>query len=439
MPTRRPSPYLIGGMACLVMPARSTAARRAWFITGGALLALAPLAHFASTPLVLAAVGGYLVVHIRRPLRASVVEAGILAGAALVVFGALSALSYLYFGHGDLISPTLRAARTLRTPKELKNWHSSNWRWVLYVPYVLVPPTVLGAWVVARGRQWRHVGQEELSIATAFGLQVLAYYVLQFGGGKEQTLEFHLFSSMLWSGAMLTLAFLLIQIGAPLLSRTRTFLVPALLVVAVPFVYRFWRPNITLHFRTGVFWPAATVVLAVPAFVGIWNSASAALATTGVVVLLLVLTVSLGLPHAPLPGTTLLPTGKYRAMLGESGTLDLNTYRVASELVKVVPPAIHAGEETLLWWPPGPVPDGLRAGRRVPLAHKLPSGGHAATEQRRHRRIEFPAPGHTGNAERDRSGVRTGAKIAWGSWLCAAAYSTKATPCRLGSSRSCRR
>lgn len=40
-------------------------------------------------------------------------------------------------------------------------------------------------------------------------------------------------------------------------------------------------------------------------------------------------------------------------MLGESGTLDLNTYRVASELVKVVPPAIHAGEETLLWWPPG--------------------------------------------------------------------------------------
>jgi hypothetical protein len=345
--------YLIGGMACLVMPGRSRRRRHAWLLASGVLLALAPLAHFASVPLVLAAVGAYVLVRIRRPFPETSSDVGLLVAGAAATWLAMAGMAHWYLGHGDLITPTLRAARRLRTPAEIVKWHSSNWRWVLYVPYVIVPPALLAAWLVARARHWRRLKQEELILGATFALQVVAYFALQFAGGREQTLEFHLFSSMLWSGAVLTLALLVCAVTAPLLARRRLTFLPAALVVVVPLVYRFWRPQLTLRFSVGLVLAAIASVLALPAFLGLSNRAVAGMAAAGILTIILALTVAVGPPHAPLRGTTLLPQGSYREMLGGNGATDVDTYRVAGELIDVVPPARHRGDDLLLWWPSG--------------------------------------------------------------------------------------
>lgn len=343
--------YLIGGMACLVMPASSRRRRQGWLVASGVLLVMAPLAHFASAPLVLAAVAAYPLVRFRGRVRETLSDGAVIVAAMVATAGAAALAAQWYLGHGNLLSPTLTAADNLRTPSQLALWHSANWRWVQYVPYVIVPPAVLVAWLVARARHWRQVRQEELVLGVAFALQVLAYYGLQFGGGQEQTLEFHLFSSMLWSGVVLVTALLVCAVAAPVLAAKRLSLLPASLVVAVPFVYHLWRPRPTLRFSTGLILAVALAALAVPALLARGSRVLGALAGLGILAVILALTIAVGPAHAPLPRTTMLPQGRYREMLVGNGTRDVEEYRLANELLDVVPRARYPGDDLLLWWP----------------------------------------------------------------------------------------
>jgi hypothetical protein len=96
----------------------------------------------------------------------------------------------------------------------------------------------------------------------------------------------------------------------------------------------------------------AAAALSLPALLELRSRVVAGVSSLGVVTALLVLTVAAGPAHAPLGHVTPLPKGQYAEMLGHRGANELNLYRVTSDLVKVVPPATHAGQDLLLWYPP---------------------------------------------------------------------------------------
>src|SRR5215470_15255956 len=148
--------YATGALACLAMPC-APRWRRAWLAAAGVLLVLTAWSHGVGMTLVGAAVAGYLGVRLLRERAGLAGDLALLAGVAVAVTGLLAVASAVVIGHADFISPTWQAYSYLSSPSQTARWHTANWRWVLYVTYLLVPPAVLGAFVVAVARRGRAV------------------------------------------------------------------------------------------------------------------------------------------------------------------------------------------------------------------------------------------------------------------------------------------
>ncbi len=348
--------YAAGALACLAMPC-SPRWRRAWLAAAGVLLTAAVWSHGVAVPLVAATLVGYLGVRLVRDRAGLPGDLVLLAGVAAAVTGLLVVGSALLIGHANFIATTWQAYRYLSQPSQVVQWHSSNWRWAPYVAYLLVPPAVLGGFVVAVARRGRSVATPVLLVGVMFATQLVVYVGLQFFG-TVQTLEEHYFSSTLWAGVCLAFAITVAELARPLSGRPLARWLPAAVLLAVPLCYEAdphvpsfgWAPF-------GAILAAAVIAAAVAArwFGGLRRPLAAA-AGLGVALVAfagasLVLTVAPIPSHPALPDTVFDPPPAYASALGGSWATYLDSYRIATALPLVAGPAAYQGEQILTWWP----------------------------------------------------------------------------------------
>ena len=360
--------YLFAGTACLVMPTaarRVRLARLVWVTLCGLALALAVHCQFISAPLVAAIVLAYLAVNLRRRPLEVLAHLAVLIVCAAAVTGALAGLAQLVFGSHNIIAPTVTASEHFRTPGQLAKWHSTTWRWVLDDTYLLALPAALAGWCAARlGRGG--VPSAELTVVLAVALQGLLYTGLQFYGSTA-TLEYYLYSSMLWPGVCLVTALLLVALSRPLLARPWTAALPVALVALLPLLVTQFRHQ--LQFRLV---PAGLVVVAGVAMVALcgrlapklpasWPGGTATRAAAvgtaaGLVVagcFALTIAGPATLPASRLvPGQAKFPHVNYAGVILGDGRREVDAYRVASGLHLMVPGARHRGDDLMMWYPP---------------------------------------------------------------------------------------
>jgi len=347
--------YATGALACLAMPC-APRWRRAWLAAAGVLLVLTVWSHGVGMTLVGAAVAGYIGVRLLRDRAGLAGDLALLAGVAVAVTGVLVAASGVLLGHADFISPTWQAYSYLSSPSQTARWHTANWRWVLYVTYLLVPPAVLGAFVVAVARRGRAVPTPVLLVGVVVAAQLVAYFLLQFVGSVPD-LEMHYFSSTLWAGVCLAFAITVAELSRPLSGRPLARWLPAAVLLAVPLGYEAYPHVPSFGWAPFGVILAAAVVAAAAAASGCARIRSrlAAAAATGLALVvlagaILVLTVAPiqedpqlrgHLPYDPAPA--------YFSALGGSGTTYIDGYRIATEMPGFVGPATYRGEQILVW------------------------------------------------------------------------------------------
>jgi 4-amino-4-deoxy-L-arabinose transferase-like glycosyltransferase len=347
--------YLIAAMACLAMPAARR--RTAWIAASAVFFTLSFWSIATTAPLIVATLAVYALVRFQRDRARMFRDAVVMAIAALAVTVVLGIASGVFLGQFDYITPTIGSLLYLGHKSIEALYHSSNWRWAPYVAYLLVPPAILGLWLIAFGRRITSVGTAQLIIGLACAAQLLVSVLLQFVG-KVQILEEDYFSSLLWAGFSLLLAITLVQLGRPMLDHHRfAWLLPALLVV-VPLAYEL-DPNVPPFgwLPVGVVMVAAVLVIGViAARLRRLAPTRPARVATGVVVALaaaglLVVTVAPIPIHPMLPGTVFDPAPAYAAALGGGDTRAVNLYIVTADIPRFVGPATYSGEQLLIWWP----------------------------------------------------------------------------------------
>jgi hypothetical protein len=348
--------YVLGAMACLVMPC-SPRWRRAWLAAAGGLLTLAVWSHLVAVPLVGAALAAWLGVRLLRERAGLPVDLALLAGVAAAVTGLLVLGSAVLLGHANFFALTWEGYRFLSQPSQTAIWHSANWRWAPYVAYLLVPPAVVGAFAVAVIRRGHALRTPVLMVGVMAATQVAAYALLQFAG-SVQVLEQHYFSSTLWAGVCLAFAVTLAELARPLWDRPLARWLPAAVLLAVPLGYEAgpqvpafgWLPF-------GVILAVAVIIAAAVARAcGRIRQRAAAAAATGLALVAvtgaaLVLTVA-PIPHHPhIPGTVTgrEPAPAYASTLGGSATTYIDSYRIITALPGLVGRATYTGENILIW------------------------------------------------------------------------------------------
>jgi hypothetical protein len=349
--------YLTGALACLAMPCQEKR-RSLWLAIAAALFTLAVWANIEAAPLVVGTMIAYFAVCLLRTRRRLLADAFVLGGTAAVVTGTLMLASGLLLGPVDYILPTFRAYRYLDRPLLVAEYHSTNRRWILLRPYLLVPAAAMAAFSVTFLRRLRAVPTPQLLIGSACAAQIAAFSYLQFFGNAE-TLEQHYYSSSLWAAVCLAFALTLCALAKPLLDHRGTMWVPAAIVLAVPLVYELDpRPPAFGWLPRGLEIAAAIVVAAVTGrLVSKKGSAPARAATAAVLVVVvgcgLILTVAHYEPHTRLPGTVYDPVPAYAGALGGSDGNLIDQYRVATELPRFVGNSTYPGERLLMWSPVG--------------------------------------------------------------------------------------
>ena len=354
--------YAAGALACLAMPC-APRWRRGWLAGAGVLLALTVWSHGVGVTLAAAAVAGYLVVRLARDRAGLAGDLALLAGVAAAVTGLLAAGSAVLLGRADFISPTWQAYLKLSSAHVEAFYHTADWRWVLNVAYLLVPPAVLGAFAVAVARRGRAVPTPVLLVGVVAAAQLAAYALLQFAG-KVPDLEQHYFSSPLWAGVCLALAVTVAELSRPLAGRPVARWLPAAVLLAVPLGYEAY-PHVP-SFGWAPFGVILAAAVAAAAAMAVWctrigsrlAAAATALALAVLAAAVLVLTVApirQG-PHK-LPGSD--PAPAYSSALGGSGTDYIDGYRIATELPGFVGPAAYPGERVLVWQVTRNAPDYL--------------------------------------------------------------------------------
>jgi hypothetical protein len=351
--------YAAGFLACLAMPCKPRS-RRMWLAAAGVLITLAVWSDGFSVGLAAGALLGYLGVRLVRDRARLLGDLALLAGVGIAVTALLAGASAVVVGHANFIAVTWRAYRFLSQPDQTRIWHSANWRWVLYVPYVLVPLAVLGAFTVAVARRRRAVPTPVLVVGAAAAGQLAVYAWMQFAG-SVQSLEYYFSSSALWGAVCLVLAMTVAELAKPLDGRPLARWLPAAVLLAVPLAYEA-APHVP-PFRLaplGVILAVAMIVIAAAAR-GCARFRSQPVAATAIGLSLaalagaaLVLTVAPIPYHRQLPGTvprTIEPAPPYASALGGSGTLFIDRYRIAAELPSFVGQPAYPGEQLLMWWP----------------------------------------------------------------------------------------
>jgi 4-amino-4-deoxy-L-arabinose transferase-like glycosyltransferase len=348
--------YAIGAVACLAMPC-APRWRRAWLAAAGVLLVLAVWSHGAAVPLVGATLAGYVGVRLVRDRFGLPGDLVLLAGVAVAVTGLLAVASAVLIGHANFIDFTWQGFRYLSQPSQTARWHSANWRWALYVSYVLIPPAVLGAFAVAVARRGRAVPTPVLLVGVMVAVQVAVYFWLQFASTVE-LLEEHYFSATLWAGVCLAIAITVAELARPLWDRPLARWLPAAVLLAVPLGYEAdphvppfgWMPLGAIL--------AAAVIVAAAAARGCarLRRPLAAATATGLTLAafagaILVLTVAPIPNHPIVPDTTGDPAPAYSSALGGSSAAYIDAYRIAIALRQFVGPAAYRGEQLLIWRP----------------------------------------------------------------------------------------
>jgi hypothetical protein len=347
--------YLIAGTACLAMPSQR---HRVWWLAGSAgFFTLSLWSIATSLPLIAVAVVVYAVVRFVRD-RPHMLRDGVVAGcAALGVTGVLAIASGLLIGPFDFVVPTIQSVMYLAQPaNEIMN-HSHSWRWAPFVTYLLVPPTVVVAWLIAFGYRLRKVPTPQLVIGLTCAAQLVLCTYLQIFGGL-QILEVHFFSSLLWASVSLALAIALVELGRPLLAHGRfKWLLPVLLL-ALPLVY-----ELLPHVGAFGWFPLGYLVAAIAlacALIARWlwrmplsvpTRVASAVAVSLVSAFLLLLTIA-PIPNHPLfPGTIPDTAPAYDTAFGGDSSFATSLYVVTTDLPAFVGPGTYSGERLLMWWP----------------------------------------------------------------------------------------
>jgi hypothetical protein len=348
--------YVAGAVACLAMPCASRW-RRAWLAAAGVLLVLAVWSHGVAVPLVGATLAGYLAVRLVRDRARLAGDLALLAAVAVAVTGLLVVAAGVLLGHANFISLTWQALRYLSQPSQTGQWHSANWRWALYVAYLLVPPAVLGAFAVAVARRGRGIPTPVLLVGVVVAAQMLVYFLLQFVG-TVQTLEQHYLSSTLWSGVCLASAITIAELARPLSGRPIARWLPVAVLLVVPLGYEAY-PHVPSFgwLPFGAILAAGVIVAAVAASGAARLRHPLAAATAIGLALTAFAGAALVLTVAPIPVRPQLPNTHpgsdpppaYSTALGGSGTIYIDGYRIATALPAFVGPAAYRGEQLLIW------------------------------------------------------------------------------------------
>ncbi len=347
--------YLSGAFALLLVPTRHRWTRLAAVTVAGILLTLCLHSQIVSAPAVGAVVAGYLVATVRRRTITSSARVVLGLGASAVVTTAvLAGVAELWFGYGNLWRATLDNYRRLQRPDQVRIWHSSDWHWVLTVPYLAVPFVVCALWLASLViRRQRPVSPAELAAGTWLTVSVAAASVLQFGG-TVWILEYHLFSSPLWPSVLITLTFAVLR----LLTSAREDRPPTAatwvvvgLVVAVGLVASCVSLPVDWSRFRYVLLAAALLVAVFLTGLAISRVRLGVVVAAILVAGLTALTIVPTSKHA-VPGgrVSSLPAGQYGQVLGHSSDREeLDAYRAASRLPAIVGPATAPGQRPCFW------------------------------------------------------------------------------------------
>jgi hypothetical protein len=348
--------YVLGAMACLVMPG-APRWRRAWLAGAGLLMTLAVWSHLVAVPLVGATLAAWLGVRLVRERAGLAGDLAVMAGAAAVVTGLLVLASAVLFGYANFFALTWDGYRFLSKPSQTSKWHSANWQWAPYVAYLLVPPAVVAAFAVAIIRRGRAVPAPVLLVGVMAAAQLAVYALLQFAG-SVQTLEQHYFSSTLWAGVCLAFAVTLGELALPLWDRPLARWLPAAVLVAVPLGYEA-GPHVPAFgwLPFGAILAVAVIIAAAAARAGARIRPRAVAAAAIGLALAVFAGAALVLTVAPIPVRPHIrdtaigrePAPDYAAALGGSATTYIDDYRNITALPGLVGPATYPGEQILIW------------------------------------------------------------------------------------------
>ena len=271
----------------------------------------------------------------------------------------------LVLGQFDFIRPAIAGAEFLNRPDQIRQWHSSNWRWAPYVAYLLVPPSVVVAFGLSFYRRLSRLPMPQAFVGLVCAVQLGVFSYLQFAY-HVQALEMHFFSSTLWGVVCLALALTLAEVARPLSGRPVARWLPAVLVLAVPLAY-----EADPHVPAFGWLPAGAALAAVPvvaaATMRSWNLGvtpahsqrrpgpgfvtALALALVAMTGSLLVLTVA---PRPAVPAFKGLatagdPPSNYNAALGGPAAGLIDWYQVSASLPGFVGDPTYKGEQLLMW------------------------------------------------------------------------------------------
>ena len=338
--------YLIAGYCCLVMPSQHRV-RWAWAAAAGGFLCLAVHSNFIALPLVLCALVVWAASRLRSPVRELLAELCAIFVAAVCVSVVLSVAAWFLFGSADIWTPTFHAFNRLRTPEQVAVNHTSDWRWVLDAPHLLVPVLVAMLWFLLFLRRQRGFRNAEALLFATLAAQSAAFAVLQFGL-KEQVLEFHFYLSMLWSSTVLVAASIVCELCRSLLDRRGWRWTPAAAILLVPIAVAPVHRHISLRLAPGLLL-AGGVIVAVFLLVT-WAGPKGRLAAMALFVVGAYALVVAQSPTSPLlPGQAAFPKPLYGEVFGTDDHTAQDLYIVASDLHKVVPQPPHDGVSMLMW------------------------------------------------------------------------------------------
>jgi hypothetical protein len=357
--------YLTAGAACAFMKAKSPRAQLLWTLAAGVFIALAvnsqAVAGFTS-----AGILAGRVLSARADGRARIVRDLLVAALGFVsTTGILVIFTAITMGHWDIFRPTAHAILQYRRPSEIALFHSSTWRWLIDDIYVLAPPALVGAWLVAA---WPVLGRTDISraelgfataTAVAYALHVFGQFV-----AANWTLEYYLYTSMLWAVVCPLLAFTAVRVsrtGREDRSARLSLVLSMAALIGIPLIVRVFRDHLQIGFGIAL---ALVGVPALGALIARWGrlrlvgSTLAVICVSGASTLLVT-----GLPvHATIyPGQVPYFTPDYGTALFGDGQAAVDDYAIFAGLHTVVPTSDQVPGALAMWWP-------QRASRTVVVA-----------------------------------------------------------------------